>query len=181
MASRHQKGLGCGLLTALLTVTSSCMFADFQTEIVDKGTPENNLQQAMAAVAVPPMPISVYDLQMRNFPNIRRSIVKTFDFMALDLAKVETAVSKFHNFDELIGFKVEVQFPDINNLYFIHPDQTHLQSITKITFKEQSLPPIGFYTQQIIMRIVHFLEPLTTSLYRPLAMKMICCCFGSAK
>ena len=100
------------------------MFADFQTKMAGRGTPESNLQKAMAAVAILPMPIAVYDLQMRNFPNIGRSIVKTSDFMALDLAKAETAFSKFHNFDELIGFKVEVQLPDINNLYFIHPDQT---------------------------------------------------------
>ncbi|MDA8716957.1 hypothetical protein N9M78_03285 [Alphaproteobacteria bacterium] len=55
MSWRHQKGLGCGLLTALINVTSSCMFANFQTEMAGKGTPETNPQKAMAAVAVPPM------------------------------------------------------------------------------------------------------------------------------
>ena len=58
----------------------------------------------MVAVAAPPMPIAVYDLQIRNFPNIGRSIVKTSNFMALDLAKVQTTVSKLHDFDQLVGF-----------------------------------------------------------------------------
>jgi len=40
------------------------------------------------------------------------------------------------------------------------------------------LPHIGYYLQQIIMPIVHFLEPLATSLYRPVAMKTLCYCFG---
>lgn len=155
------------------------MFADFQTEMSGKGTPGTTLQKAMSALAVPPMPLAVYDLQIRNFPNIDRSIVKTSDFMTLDLAKVEPAVSKLHDFDQLVGFKAELLLPVINNLYFIHLDQTHLQSITKITFKEQSLPPVGFYSQKIIMSIVHFLEPLMTSLYRPLAMKTVCYCFES--
>ena len=46
----------------------------------------------MAAVAVWPTPIATFDPQMSNFPNIGRANVKTPDFMALDLATVETAV-----------------------------------------------------------------------------------------
>ena len=135
MTWRHQKGLGCGLLAALVIVTSSWIFADFQTEMVGRCTTETTLQKAMAAVAVPPMLIAAYDLQMRNSPNIGRSIVKTSNFMKLDLAKVKTAVSKLHDFDQLIGFKVELSLPEINNLYFIHPDQTRLQSTTKIALE----------------------------------------------
>lgn len=119
------------------------MFADFQTEMAGRDTPKTTLQKAMEAVAVTPKPIAVYDPQIRNFPNIGRSIVKTSDFMALDLAKVETAVSKLHDFGQLSSFKAELLLPDINNLYFIHPCQTHIQSLTKITLEEQSLSPIG--------------------------------------
>ena len=99
--------------------------------------------------------------------------------MVLDLAKVEMPVLKLYDFDQLLGFKAKLLLPDINNLYFIHPDQTYLQSIIKITLKKQSLSPISFYSQQIIMPIVHFFEPLTTSLYRPLAVETVCYCFGS--
>jgi len=55
-------------------------------------------------------------LQVRNFLNFRRSIVKASDFMALHLAKVETAVSKLHDFNQLVGFKAELLLPDINSL-----------------------------------------------------------------
>jgi hypothetical protein len=79
---------------------------------------------------------------MRNFPNIGRSIVKTPDFMALDLAKVETAVSKFQDFDQAVSFKAELLLPNINNLYLIRPNQNHLQSITKIKLEKQSLSAI---------------------------------------
>lgn len=96
---RHQKELRCGFSNALAIVTSSCVFIDFQTEMSGKGTPEITLQKAMATVATPAIPIAVYDLQMRNSWNIGRSIVKTSDFMALDLAKVETAVLELHDFD----------------------------------------------------------------------------------
>ena len=75
----------------------------------------------MAAVAVPTMPIAVYELQMPNFLNIGRAIVKTSDFMVLDLAMVETAVSKRHDFDQLVGFKAELLLTDINNLHFVYP------------------------------------------------------------
>lgn len=129
-------------MTALFIVTSRCFFADFHTGMAGKGTPETTLQKAMAAVAVPPMPIAVYDLQMRNFPNIGRSIVKTPDFMALDLAKVETAVSKLQDFDQAVSFKAELLLPNINNLYLIRPNQNHLQSITKIKLEKQSLSAI---------------------------------------
>jgi hypothetical protein len=52
--------------------------------------------------------------------------------------------------------------------------------MTKITLEEQSMPSIDFYSQQTVMPIVHFPEPLTTSLYRQLAMQTLCYCFGSA-
>ena len=133
----------------------------------------------MAAVAVPPMPIAAFDPQMPNFPNIGRVTVKTSDFMALDLAMVETAVSKRHDFDQLVGSKAELLLTGINNLNFVYPEQFHLQSMIKITLEEQSLPSIGFYSQQTIMPIVQFPEPLTTSLYWPLAMQTLCYCFGS--
>jgi hypothetical protein len=133
----------------------------------------------MAAAVFPPMPIAVYDLQMRNFPNIRSAIVKTFDLMALGLAMVATAVSKRHDFDQLVGFKAELLLPDVNNLHFVYPEQSHLQSMTKITLEEQSLPSIGFYSQQTIMPIAQFSEPLITSIYRPLAIQTLCYCFGS--
>lgn len=133
----------------------------------------------MAAVAVPPMPNTAFEPQMLTFPNIGRAIVKTSDFMVLDLPAVETAVLTRHDFNQLVGFKAELLLPDINNLHFVYPDQTHLHSINKITLEAQSLPSIGFYSQQIIMPIVEFLEPLTTSLYRPLSMQTLCYCFGS--
>ena len=125
----------------------------------------------MAAVAVPPMPIAAFDPQMPNFPNIGRVTVKTSDFMALDLAMVETAVSKRHDFDQLVGSKAELLLTGINNLNFVYPEQFHLQSMIKITLEEQSLPSIGFYSQQTIMPIVQFPEPL--------AMQTLCYCFGS--
>lgn len=128
----------------------------------------------MAAVAVRTMPVAAFDPKMLNFRNIGRTIVKTSDFMALDLATVETAVSKCHDFDQRVNFKAELLLPDINNLYFVNSDQAHLQSITKITLEEQSFPFIGFYSQQTIMPFVQFPEPLTTSRYRPLAMQTSC-------
>ena len=115
----------------------------------------------MAAAAVPAVLIAVYDLQMRNFPNIGRSMVRTPDFITLDLAKVKTAVAKFCNFDLPIDFKAEFLLPDINNLYVIRPKQTRLLLITKIKFEKQSLSPTGLSSQQAIMPIVHFLEPMT--------------------
>ena len=51
-------------------------------ETPGKGAPQTSLQQTMAAVAVPPMPITAFDPQMRNCPNIGRSLIKTSDFMA---------------------------------------------------------------------------------------------------
>ena len=131
----------------------------------------------MAAVAVPP--IAAFEAQMPNFPNIRRAIAKTPDFMALDLPAVETVVLTRHDFNQLVGFKTELLLPDINNLHFIYPDQTHLHSINKITLEAQSLPSIGFYSQQTIMPIVQFPEPLTTRLYGPLSIQTLCYCFGS--
>ena len=124
----------------------------------------------MAAVAVPPMPNTAFEPQMLTFPNIGHAIAKPSDFMALDLPAVETAVLTRHDFNQLVGFKAELLLPDINNLHFVYPDQTHLHSINKITLEAQSLPSIGFYSQQTIMPIVQFPEPLTTSLYRPLSM-----------
>ena len=53
-----------------------------QMETPGKGAPQTSFQQAMAAVAVPPMPITAFDPQMRNCPNIGRSLIKTSDFMA---------------------------------------------------------------------------------------------------
>ena len=58
---------------------------------------------------------------------------------------VETAVSKLHDFDQFVGFNAEFLLLDISNLYFVYLDQTHLQSINKITLEEQSLPSIDFY------------------------------------
>ena len=58
---------------------------------------------------------------------------------------IETAVSKLHDFDQFVGFKAEFLLLDISNLYFVYLDQTHLQSINKITLEEQSLPSIDFY------------------------------------
>ena len=77
----------------------------------------------MAAVAVRTMPVAAFDPKMLNFRNIGRTIVKTSDFMALDLAKVGTAVSKYHDFDQRVKFKAELLLPDINNLYFVNSDQ----------------------------------------------------------
>ena len=76
----------------------------------------------MAAVAVPPMPIAAFDPQIPNFPNIGRSTIKTSDFMALDLAMVEMAVSKRHDFDHLVSSKAELLLSDINNLNFVYPE-----------------------------------------------------------
>ncbi len=101
----------------------------------------------MAAVAIqPPMPITAFDPQMPNFSNIGRAIVRTSGFMALDLVMVETAVSNRHDFDQLVGFKAELLLLDINNLHFFYREQSHLQSMTKITLEEQSLPSIGSYS-----------------------------------
>jgi hypothetical protein len=133
----------------------------------------------MAAVAVPPMPNTAFEPQMLTFPNIGHAIAKPSDFMALDLPAVETAVLTRHDFNQLVGFKAELLLPDINNLHLVYPDQTHLHSINKITLEAQSLPSIGVYSQQIIMPIVQFPEPLTTSLYRTLSMQTLCYCFES--
>jgi hypothetical protein len=148
------------------------------------GTPSSpalktRFQHTMAAVAVPPMPIAAFEAQMPNFPNIGRAIAKTPDFMALDLPAIETVVFTRHDFNQLVGFKTELLLPDINNLHLVYPDQTHLHSINKITLEAQSLPSIGVYSQQIIMPIVQFPEPLTTSLYRTLSMQTLCYCFES--
>ena len=62
-------------------------------ETLGSPAPQKSFQQAIAAVAVPPMPIATFNPQMSNFPNIGRANVKTSDFMVLDLATVETAVS----------------------------------------------------------------------------------------
>jgi hypothetical protein len=179
MTRRRHTGLVWGLLTALIIITSSCISTGLKPEMLGSHALQTTSQQAMAATAVPPMPIAAFDPQMPNFPNIRRAIIKTADFMALDLATVETAVSKHHDFDHLCVFKTKLLFPGINNLYFIYPKQPHLQSMTKITLEEQPLPSIGFYSQQTIMQIAQFPEPLTTSLYRPLAMKSLRYRFGS--
>ena len=80
----------------------------------------------MAIVAIAPLPNTAFESQTPNFPNIGRSIAKTRDFMALDLPAVETAVLTRHDFNQLVGFKAELLLPDINNLHFIYPDQTHL-------------------------------------------------------
>mgnify|MGYP006923088728 CR=1 FL=1 len=133
----------------------------------------------MAAVAVSPLPNTALEPQMLTFPNIGCAIAGTPDFMALDLPAVETAVLARHDFNQLVGFKAKLLLPDINRLHFIYPDQTHLHSINKITLEAQSLPSIGFYSQQTIMPIVQFPEPLTTSLNRPLSMQTLCYCFGS--
>ena len=176
---QRQKGRVCGLLTDLVITKSSCMSTGFKPETPGKDAPQTSFQQAIAAVAVPPIPITAFEPQMLTFPNIRRAIVKTSDFMVLNLAAIETAVLTRHDFDQLVGFKAELLLPDINNLHFVYPDQTHLHLINKITLEAQSLPSIGFYSQQIIMPIVEFPEPLTTSLYRPLSMQTLCYCFGS--
>jgi hypothetical protein len=72
------------------------------------------------------MPIAAFDPQMPNFLNIGRAIFRTSDFMALDLAMVKTAVSKRHDFDQPVGFKAELLLPDISNLHFIYPEQSHI-------------------------------------------------------
>ena len=108
----------------------------------------------MAAVAVPALPNTALEPQMLTFPNIGRAIAETLDFMALDLPAVETAVLARHDFNQLVGFKAKLLLPDINQLYFIYPDQTHLHSINKTTLEAQSLPSIGFYSQQTIMPVV---------------------------
>ena len=100
----------------------------------------------MAAVEVPPLPNTALEPQMLIFPNIGRAIAGTPDFIALDLPAGETAVLARHDFNKLVGFKPELLLPDINQLYFIYPDQTHLHSINKITLKAQSLPSIGFHS-----------------------------------
>jgi hypothetical protein len=119
---RHQKRLVDGLLTALIITTSSCVPTRVKPETPGKSAPQTRFQQAMAAVAVPPMPIAAFDPQLPNFPNIGRAVVKTSDFMALDLASVKTAVLRRHDFDQLVGFKAEFLLPDINNLHFVYPD-----------------------------------------------------------
>ena len=118
----------------------------------------------MAIVAIAPLPNTAFESQIPNFPNIGRSIAKTCNFMALDLPAVKTADLTRHDFNQLVGFKTELLLPDINNLHFIYPDQTHLHSINKITLEALALPSISFYSPQIIMPIVQFPEPLTTSL-----------------
>ena len=131
----------------------------------------------MAVVAITPLPNTAFESQTPNFLSIGHSIAKTRDFMALDLPAVETAVLTRHDFNQLVGFKTELLLPDINNLHLVYPDQTHLHSINKITLEAQSLPSIGLYSQQIIMPIEQFPEPLTTSLYRLLSMQTLCYCF----
>ena len=118
----------------------------------------------MAAMAVSPLPNTALEPQMLTFPNIGRAIAGTPDFMALDLPAVETAVLARHDFNQLVGFKAELLLPDINRLHFIYPDQTPHPSINKTTREAPSLPSIGYYSQQTIMPIVQFPEPLTTSL-----------------
>jgi hypothetical protein len=86
-------------LTALIITTSSCLSSGLKPETLGSPAPKTSFQQAMAAVAAPPMPVAAFDPQMLNFPNIGCTVVKTSDFMALDLATVETAVSKYHDFD----------------------------------------------------------------------------------
>jgi hypothetical protein len=179
VTQRRQKGRVCGLLTALIITTSSCMSTGLKPETPSSPARKTSFQHAMVAVAVPPLPNTALEPQMLTFPNIGRAIAGTPDFMALDLPAVETAVLARHDFNQLVGFKAELLLPDINQLYFIYPDQTHLHSINKITLEAQSLPSIGFYSQQSIIPIVQFPEPLTTSLYRPLSMKTLYYCFGS--
>ena len=110
----------------------------------------------MAIVAIAPLPNTAFESQIPNFPNIGRSIAKTPDFMALDLPADKTVVLTRHDFKQLVVFKAELPLPDVNNLHFIYPDQSHLHSINKITLEAQSLQSIGFYSQQIIMQIVQF-------------------------
>ena len=110
----------------------------------------------MAAEAVPLLPNTALEPQMLTFPNIGRAIAETLDFMALDLPAVETAVLARHDFNQLVGFKAELLLPDINQLYFIYPDQTHLHSINKITLEAQSLPSIGFYPSKPLCRLYNF-------------------------
>jgi hypothetical protein len=143
---RRQKGRVCGLLTALIITTSSRISTGLKLE-TPSSPRKTSFQHTMAAVAVPPLPNTALEPQMLNFPNIRRAIAGTPDFMALDLLAVETAVLARHDFNQLVGFKAELLLPDINQLYFIYPDQTHLHSINKITLEAQSLPSIGFYSQ----------------------------------
>ncbi len=133
---RHQKELVCGLLTALIITTSSCKSTGFKPEKLGNPEPQTDFQQAMAAVAAPPLSIAAFDAQMLDFPNIRQAIVNIYDFMALDLAKVEAALSKRRDFDQLVGFKAELLLPETSNLYFVYPDRIHLPSITKITNDE---------------------------------------------
>jgi len=179
VTQRRQKGRVCGLLTALIITTSSCMSTGLKPETPGSPARKTSSQYTMAVVAVPPLPNTALEPQMLTFPNIGRAIAGTHDFMALDLPAVKTAVLARHDFNHLVGFKAELVLPDINQLYFIYPDQTHLHSINKITLEAQSLPSIGFYSQQTIMPIVQFQEPLTTCLYRPLSMQTPCYCFGS--
>jgi hypothetical protein len=176
---RRQKGRVCGLLTALIITTSSCMSTGFKPETPNSPALKTRFQHTMAAVAVPPMSIAAFEAQMPNFPNIGRAIAKTPDFVALDLPAIETVVLTRHDFNQLVGFKAELLLLDINSLHLVYPDQTHLHSINKITLEAQSLLSIGLYSQQIIMPIVQFPEPLTTSLYRTLSMQRLCYCFES--
>ena len=140
------------------------MSTGFKLETPSSPARKTSFQHTLAAVAVPPLPNTAFEPQMLTFPNIGRAIAGTHDFMALDLPAVETAVLTRHDFNQLVGFKAELLLTDNNNLYFVHPDQIHLQSINKITRREQSLPSTSLYSQQIIMPIVQFPEPLTTSL-----------------
>ena len=57
MTRRHQKGLICGLFTAFIITTSSCISIGIKPETLGSHAPQTSSQQAMAAVPVPPMPI----------------------------------------------------------------------------------------------------------------------------
>ena len=57
MTRQHQKGLVCGLFTALIITTSSCISIGIKPETLVSHAPQTSFQQALAAVAFPPMPI----------------------------------------------------------------------------------------------------------------------------
>jgi hypothetical protein len=175
MILRHQNGLSCGHLIALIIAASGCMIADVRPEMPDKGIPKIILQQAMPALTIPP---AAHEHQMFNFPNIGHSIFKTHpNLMASDLVKANMAVSASPDFDQLIGFRAELLLPDIKNLHFFYPDQTRLKALSQTKFEEYFSSSIGLHSQQTIIPIVEFSKPLTTSLNRPLAMQMLCYCF----
>ena len=156
VTQRRQKGRVCGLLTALIIATSSDMSTGPKPETPSSPARKTSFQHTMAVAAVPPLPNTALEPQMLTFPNIGRAIAGTPDFTTLDLPAGETAVLALHDFNQLVGFKADLLLPDINQLYFIYPDQTHLHSIDKITLEAQSLPSISFYSPKPLRRLCHF-------------------------